>query len=152
MSKKLFIVTFSGETVDIRPDHHALQAAYPDLTDFDRETLLERAARAEAEQRSIYVGGDRRSVYLSLGTFREHPDLPEALRARYARLLQEAQAERARLAEALGDPRPQQTPADSGEEGEEGPAPRLEPYNPDEEREKLRQAIDEMLRRKAQRG
>jgi hypothetical protein len=147
MSKKLFIVTFSGETVNIRPDHRALQAAYPDLSDFDRETLLGRAARAEAEQRSIDVGGDRRSIYLSLGTFREHPDLPEALRARYAQLLEEAQAERARLAEALGDPRSPQTPTDSGEDGE-GPAPRFEPYDPDKEREKIRQAIDEMLKRK----
>jgi hypothetical protein len=144
---KLFTVTFGWENVTLRPSRQALQA-YPDLTDSDHTCLLERAVKAEAVARKFhYWTADRDSVSISLNVFREHPDLPEALKARYTRLLEEAQAERARLAAALGDPRPQQAPTDSGED-DEGPAPRFEPYNPDEEREKLRQAIDEMLKRK----
>jgi hypothetical protein len=144
---KLFTVSFGWENVTIRPSRQALQA-YSDLTDADHASLLERAVRTEAVARKFhYWTADRESVSISLNVFREHPDLPEALRARYARLLEEAQAERARLAEALGDPRSSQAPTDSGED-DEGPAPRFEPYDPDKEREKIRQAIDEMLKRK----
>jgi hypothetical protein len=137
----LIEVQFAGYSAYLRPCQDGVRAVAPDAAG-KAGTLLEEALKRVTGSRPCYRQDDTWSVPVGELT----PEVCRRIVRTFQQLLQQEQRRLAELAEALGDPRPDQEPAHVEEE-EAAEAEIRMPPDPEEELRRFREEVDRMLRR-----